>query len=111
MNRLVLCDKELNIVSYNLNLSILEYQTAVMRQDFETADKVCDEMKPFYYKIALLYAFFQVLPSVPKDQRTRVARFLEKQGFKAQAMQVTSDPEHKFELAIALQVSFNFEKQ
>ena len=46
---------------------------------------------------------FQVLPSVPKDQRTRVARFLEKQGFKAQAMQVTSDPEHKFELAIALQ--------
>ena len=40
MNRLVLCDKELNIVSYNLNLSILEYQTAVMRQDFETADKV-----------------------------------------------------------------------
>merc|ERR1712079_509643 len=83
MNRLVLCDKELNIVSYNLNLSILEYQTAVMRQDFETADKV--------------------LPSVPKDQRTRVARFLEKQGFKAQAMQVTSDPEHKFELAIALQ--------
>jgi len=83
MNRLVLCDKELNIVSYNLNLSILEYQTAVMRQDFETADKV--------------------LPSVPKDQRTRVARFLEKQGFKSQAMQVTSDPEHKFELAIALQ--------
>ena len=40
MNRLVLCDKELNIVSYSLNLSILEYQTAVMRQDFETADKV-----------------------------------------------------------------------
>jgi len=83
MNRLVLCDKELNIVSYSLNLSILEYQTAVMRRDFETADKV--------------------LSSVPKEQRTRVARFLEKQGFKAQAMAVTSDPEHKFELAIALQ--------
>ena len=27
---------------------------------------------------------------------------MEKQGFKAQAMAVTSDPEHKFELAIAL---------
>ena len=51
---------------------------------------------------------FQVLPSVPKDQRTRVARFLEKQGFKSQAMQVTSDPEHKFELAIALQVSTHY---
>ena len=40
-------------------LSVLEYQTAVMRQDFETADKV--------------------LPSVPREQRTRVAHFLEKQ--------------------------------
>jgi len=38
---------------------VLEYQTAVMRQDFDTADKV--------------------LPSIPKEQRTRVAHFLEKQ--------------------------------
>ena len=53
-----------------------------MRQDFDTADKV--------------------LPSIPKEQRTRVAHFLEKQGFKPQAMAVTSDPEHKFELALSL---------
>jgi len=46
-------------VSYSLLLSVLEYQTAVMRQDFETADKV--------------------LPSIPREQRTRVAHFLEKQ--------------------------------
>ncbi|CAG2069428.1 unnamed protein product, partial [Timema podura] len=39
-NRLYLGDKELNIVSYSLLLSVLEYQTAVMRGDFETADKV-----------------------------------------------------------------------
>nr|CAB3232869.1 coatomer subunit beta'-like [Phallusia mammillata] len=81
-NRLYLGDKELNVVSYSLLLSVLEYQTAVMRQDFETADKV--------------------LPSIPKEQRTRVAHFLEKQGFKPQAMAVTSDPEHKFELALNL---------
>ena len=31
-NRLYLSDKELNVVSYSLLLSILEYQTAVMRQ-------------------------------------------------------------------------------
>ena len=47
-------------VSYSLLLSVLEYQTAVMRQDFDTADKV--------------------LPSIPKEQRTRVAHFLEKQA-------------------------------
>jgi len=81
-SRLYLGDKELNVVSFQLLLSVLEYQTAVMRRDFETADKV--------------------LPTVPKEQRTRVAHFLEKQGFKKQALAVTSDPEHKFDLAIQL---------
>ncbi len=58
-NRLYLGDKEMSIVSFELSLSVLEYQTAVMRKDFETAD--------------------QVLPTIPKEQRTRVAHFLEKQ--------------------------------
>ncbi|XP_045784385.1 coatomer subunit beta' isoform X2 [Maniola jurtina] len=81
-NRLYLNDKELNIVSYSLLLSVLEYQTAVMRGDFETADRV--------------------LPTVPHDHRTRVAHFLEKQGFKQQALAVSTEPEHQFELALAL---------
>lgn len=81
-NRLYLGDKELNVISFSLLLSVLEYQTAVMRQDFETADKV--------------------LPTIPREQRNRVAHFLEKQGFKTQAMAVTCDPEHKFDLAIQL---------
>ncbi|XP_066253484.1 coatomer subunit beta' [Euwallacea similis] len=82
-DRLYLADKELGVVSYLLLLSVLEYQTAVMRKDFATADRV--------------------LPSIPKEHRTRVAHFLEKQGFKQQALAVSSDPEHKFELAIALE--------
>lgn len=53
-----------------------------MRRDFQTADRV--------------------LPSIPKEHRTRVAHFLEKQGFKQQALAVSTDPEHKFELALAL---------
>ncbi|PNF39618.1 Coatomer subunit beta' [Cryptotermes secundus] len=81
-NRLYLGDKELNVVSYSLLLSVLEYQTAVMRGDFETADRV--------------------LPTIPRNQRTRVAHFLEKQGFKKQALAVSTDPEHKFELALQL---------
>ena len=59
-NRLYLGDKELNIISFSLLLSVLEYQTAVMRRDFETADKV--------------------LPTIPREHRTRVAHFLEKQA-------------------------------
>ncbi|KAK2895437.1 coatomer subunit beta' [Channa argus] len=81
-DRLYLGDKELNIVTYSLLVSVLEYQTAVMRRDFGMADKV--------------------LPTIPKEQRTRVAHFLEKQGFKQQALAVSTDPEHRFELALQL---------
>ncbi len=81
-NRLYLSDKELHVVSFQLLLSVLEYQTAVMRRDFETADKV--------------------LPTIPKEQRTRVAHFLEKQGFKQQALAVSNDLDHKFDLAISI---------
>lgn len=81
-NRLYLGDKELNVVSYSLLLSVLEYQTAVMREDFTAA--------------------VQILPSIPKEQRTRVAHFLEKQGFLSQALEVSTDPEHKFDLALQL---------
>lgn len=81
-NRLYLGDKELNVVSYSLLLPVLEYQTAVMRGDFDAADKI--------------------LPSIPREQRTRVAHFLEKQGYKHQALAVSSDPEHRFDLALQL---------
>ncbi|XP_056139515.1 coatomer subunit beta'-like [Lampris incognitus] len=82
-NRLYLGDKELNIVSYSLLVSVLEYQTAVMRRDFSMADKI--------------------LPAIPKEQRNRVAHFLEKQGFRQQALAVSTDPEHRFELALQLE--------
>ena len=98
-NRLYLGDKEMSIVSFELSLSVLEYQTAVMRKDFETAD--------------------QVLPTISKEQRTRVAHFLEKQvssnvsswkfqqsihfqGYRQQALAVTLDNEHKFDLALQI---------
>jgi len=81
-NKLYLADKELNVISYHLLLSVLEYQTAVMRKDFDTAK--------------------DVLPTIPKEQRNRVAHFLEKQGFKQQALHVSCDPEHRFELAVQI---------
>lgn len=70
------------MTSFALLLSVLEYQTAVMRRDFETADRV--------------------LPTIPREHRTRVAHFLEKQGFKQQALQVSTDSEHRFDLALQI---------
>ena len=58
--RVYLGDRDLNVVSYDLPLAVLEYQTAVMRDDLETAD--------------------EVMPRIPAKQRTRVAHFLEKRG-------------------------------
>lgn len=39
-NRIYLGDKELGVVCYSLQLAVLEYQTAIMRKDFDTADRV-----------------------------------------------------------------------
>ncbi|KAF8375128.1 copb-2 [Pristionchus pacificus] len=81
-SRVYLVDKELNVCSYKLLLSVLEYQTAVMRKDFDAADRV--------------------LGTIPREHRTRVAHFLEKQNFKKQALAVSTDPDHRFDLALAL---------
>lgn len=63
-------------------LAVLQYQTAVMRGDFDAAN--------------------ELLPSIPESEYTTVARFLESQGFKEEAMAVTTDSDHKFDLALEL---------
>jgi coatomer subunit beta' len=81
-DRVYVVDKSLNISSYRVLLSVLEYQTAVMRGDFDSAN--------------------ELLPAIPESEYTTVARFLESQGFKEEAMAVTTDPDHKFDLALEL---------
>jgi len=81
-HRVILMDKAHAIVAYTLDLSVIEYQTAVLRKDFAAAQ--------------------QILPQIPEKDRTRVALFLEAQGHKKQALHITLDSDHKFELAIAL---------
>lgn len=81
-DRVFLIDKAYNVVSHKVLLSVLNYQTAVVRQDFETANAI--------------------LPTIPRSEYTAVARFLESQGFKNEALAVSPDLEHRFELAIDL---------
>ena len=59
-NRVYLADKDVNIYAYSLSLNLIEYQSAVLRDDMETAA--------------------EILPSIPKEQRSKVARFLEARG-------------------------------
>jgi coatomer subunit beta' len=81
-SRIYLCDKDVNVTSFSLSLSVVEYQTLVLRDDMESAA--------------------ELLPSIPADQLNKIARFLEGQGHKELALEVATDPEHKFELALAL---------
>jgi coatomer subunit beta' len=81
-SRIYLADKDVNVTSFTLSLPVLEYQTLVLREDMETAA--------------------ELLPTIPADQLNKIARFLEGQGHKELALEVATDPEHKFELALAL---------
>jgi len=81
-DRLFLIDKSLSVVSYTVMLAVLQYQTAVMRGDFDAAN--------------------ELLPNIPESEYTKVARFLESQGFKEEALEVTTDPDHKFDLSLEL---------
>jgi coatomer subunit beta' len=81
-DRVFLMDKAMNVVSYRLLMPMLEYQTAVVRRDFDAANKI--------------------LPSVPRAEFDAVARFLESQGFPEEALAVSSDPDHRFDLAVKL---------
>ncbi|RAL41296.1 hypothetical protein DM860_010090 [Cuscuta australis] len=81
-SRVYLIDKEFNVVAYTLLLSLIEYKTLVMRGDLERAN--------------------EVLPSIPKDHHNSVARFLESRGMVEEALDVATDPDYRFELAIHL---------
>jgi len=81
-SKLYLIDKELNVVPFTLHMALVEYQSAIMRKDFAAAE-----------------GFFAKLP---ESSHNRVARFLENQGYQAEALQVSKDDEHRFELATQL---------
>jgi coatomer subunit beta' len=58
--RINLADKDMNVCGYALSLSVVEYQTAVLRGDMDAAA--------------------EILPTLPKEQLNKVARFLEGRG-------------------------------
>lgn len=80
--RVYIADKDVQVVSFALSLSVIEYQTLVLRGDLDAAEAI--------------------LPSIPDDQKSKIARFLEGQGYKEEALAVATDPEHRFDLALAL---------
>ncbi|CAL5373637.1 unnamed protein product [Camellia sinensis] len=81
-SRVFLIDKEFNVMGYTLLLSLIEYKTLVMRGDLERAN--------------------EILPTIPKEHHNSVARFLESRGMIEDALEVATDPDYRFELAVQL---------
>ncbi|KAF2836124.1 COPI vesicle coat beta [Patellaria atrata CBS 101060] len=80
--RIYLADKDVNVIAYALSLSVVEYQTLVLRGELDAAN--------------------DILNTIPEDQKNKIARFLEGQGYKEQALDVATDAEHRFDLALSL---------
>lgn len=80
--RIYVCDKDVAVTSFALSLGVIEYQTLVLRGDLDAAS--------------------EMLPDIPEDQKNKIARFLEGQGYKDQALEIATDSEHRFELALGL---------
>ena len=56
-NRVYLANKDVQVFGFSLSLTLIEYQTAVLQGDLDAAT--------------------EILPSIPKEQRNKVARSLE----------------------------------
>ncbi|KAK6589449.1 coatomer complex beta [Cryptosporidium xiaoi] len=83
IQRIVLMNREFNCISYYLNINYIEYQSCIIRKDFETAENV-------YWN------------RIPANLHTKIAKFLEIQGYKEKALTITDDLDQKFDLAIDL---------
>lgn len=80
--KLYFVDKDIHIIPYELSLSVVEYQTLILRGDIDAAA--------------------ELLPNISHNQMTKIARFLDGQGYKDLALEITTDLEQRFELAIQL---------
>jgi len=81
-DRAYFIDRSHTVTSYKFLLNVMQYQTAVVRQDFDRANAI--------------------LVQIPESEHSAIAKFLEMQGYKDVALQVSRDTDHKFDLAIEL---------
>jgi len=82
VSRVIAADKDMHLYTFALSLAVVEYQAAVLQGDMARADAL--------------------LPQVPASQRGRVAKFLEAQDMPERALQVATDADHRFDLAVRL---------
>uniref|UniRef100_A0A6G3MDT5 Coatomer subunit beta' (Trinotate prediction) n=1 Tax=Henneguya salminicola TaxID=69463 RepID=A0A6G3MDT5_HENSL len=81
-NRLFLADNENNVISYKIETKLIEYEIAIIKKEYQLAN--------------------ELLPSIPCNLLGHLALFLENQDLLDLALELTSDLDHKFDLALRL---------
>lgn len=77
-----LIDKSLNIYAHRLLLSVINYQDAILNSEPSKATALVSQ--------------------IPESYFGKLAKFLESNGQKAMAFNMTPDHDHKFDLALQL---------
>ncbi|CDR39998.1 CYFA0S04e01332g1_1 [Cyberlindnera fabianii] len=80
-SRVYVSDKDVNITSYHLSLAVLEYQTLVLRGELERANE-------------------EYLSKIDEADLLKISRFLEAQDYLEEAMQISTDSDQKFDIAL-----------
>lgn len=80
LNRLFMVNKSNKITSYELLTSVIQFQRTVVSGNPDMA----------------------MIDSIPETHHSKVAKFLEREGYNEFAFNITPDIDHKFDLAIGL---------
>ncbi|PJF18060.1 Coatomer subunit beta [Paramicrosporidium saccamoebae] len=83
-NRLVLVDKDAATFTYTLSMDVIAYESAILKGDMAAAQAL--------------------VGSIPSDQLNRVAHFLDSRGLKNLALDLATETDFKFELAVQLKM-------
>lgn len=81
-SRVYLIDKDFGITGYTLLLSLIEYKTLTLRGEDDAAA--------------------EILPDIPQEQLNNVAKFLDGRGRPEAALQIATDIDYRFDLAVQL---------
>jgi len=81
-NRVYLVDRDLQIISYALLASIVQFKS--------------------YIQKGMLREALDLLQSIPHAEHNRLAQSLERAGYKQTALEVATDTDYRFELALTL---------
>ncbi|SBS81826.1 coatomer subunit beta, putative [Plasmodium ovale] len=81
-NRIFLLDKNYNFYSFFLPITYLQYKKCIMNKDFVLADTL--------------------ISNIPESLFNKLSLFLEKMGHKNKALDICTDLEKKFELALSI---------